>query len=309
MTVVRGPSAGGTRPLFDTHAHAISADATRYAPAANAKNAGAKPFTVEQLIAGMDQLDVARACVVQRYHYYGNDNSYVLDACAAHPDRLTPVLVMNGEDPATPRLLEQLTSRQRIGGIRLCGPSIDQLDTAWLNSPGVMRLWEKAAELGLPITLIMFEPHASYNLPVVKFIAETLPEAQILIDHLGTIHGATPQGWAVRSRPDHPPVIDVHDLGITPALRALRDCPNVSYKFTGINLDCLAADGIDDAVFLRRFADEFGVNRIVLGSDIGQTSGPYARLAEGLRRAIEPFDDDERRLLLHGNAERLYGSW
>lgn len=293
--------------LFDTHAHAISGDASGYPPAPAAKNKDAAPFTAEQLIAGMDELEVSHACVVQRYHYYGNDNSYVLDTCDAQPDRLSAVVILNGDDAGAPDELRRMAGEHRIGGIRLCGPAIDSFDTAWLNSPGVMRLWEVSAELGLPVALIMFEPHASYNLPALRYIAERFPETPIVIDHLGTLHGATPEGWQVRTQPDHAPIITAPDYGVTPALRELRACPNVSYKFTGINLDCLAADGVDAAAFLRFFADEFGVDRVVLGSDIGQTKGPYARLAGGLRDALRLFDGDDRLRLLRGNAEALYG--
>lgn len=294
--------------LFDTHAHAISDDAGAYPPAATAKNPDAAPFTAEQLLAGMDALDIAHACVVQRYHYYGTDNSYVLDTCAAHPDRLTPVVVLDAEDPGAPAELQRLAAEHRLGGIRLCGPAIDSYDTAWLNSPGAMRLWAASAEAGLPVTLIIFEPHASYNLPAIKYIAERFPETPILIDHLGTLHGFTPDGWRARAQPGYSPVITAPDYGITPALRDVGECQNVRFKFTGINVDCLVADGVDPATFLRRFADEFGVERIVLGSDVGQTRGPYSRLAAGLRDALRLCSPAERERLLRTNAAQLYGS-
>ena len=82
--------------------------------------------------------------------------------------------------------------------------------------------------------------------------------------------------------------------------------PNVSFKFTGINLDCLAADGLDPAEHLRLVADQLGVDRLVIGSDIGQTRGPYSRIVDGLREATRLLDDAERAAVLHDNAARIY---
>ncbi|WP_116999912.1 amidohydrolase family protein [Desertimonas flava] len=296
-------------PLFDTHAHVISDDTTAYPPNPKARNLNAAPFTIDQLLAGMDAVGVDRACVVQRFHYYGTDNSYVLDACAAHPDRLTPVVMLDGDDPNAPDELQRLVDRQPIGGIRYGGPALDSYDTAWLNSPGVMQLWEKAAELSLPVTLIMFEPHISYVLPALAMIAQRFPDTPIVIDHLGTLHGAVPAVAELRKSPGYEPYITAPDFGVTAALRDIGTRPNVHYKFSGINLGCLNADGVDPAVFLRRFVDEFGADRVVCGSDIGQTVGPYARLAGELRDATRLLTDAERALVLHDTAARIYDNW
>lgn len=295
--------------LFDTHAHIISDDPTAYPPNAHARNLSAPPFSIDQLITGMDEVGVQRACVVQRFHYYGTDNSYVLDACAARSDRLTPVVMLDGDDPDAPAQLQRLVDRQPIGGIRYGGPSLDSYDTAWLNSPGVMRLWEKAADLNLPVTLIMFEPHISYVLPALALIAQRFPDTAIVIDHLGTLHGATPAVAQLRQRAGYEPFITAPDFGITPTLRDIGACANVHYKFSGINLGCLNADAVDPAVFLRRFVDEFGADKVVCGSDIGQTAGPYARLAGELRDATRLLTDAERALVLHDNASRIYANW
>jgi L-fuconolactonase len=292
--------------VFDTHAHIVSTDPARYPPAERYRSAKVTPFTVEQLVAGMDENDVTRACVVQRYHYYLNDNSYVLDACRSNPDLLTPVVILDGNDTAAPDLLRCLVDRQPIGGVRFGGPAMNSYDTAWLNSPGVMRLWEQAAELRLPVAVIMFEPHASYNLPALRLIAETFPDLQIVIDHLGTLHGASPLGKAIRDQPHHPPYICPPDFGVTPALRELSECANVNYKFTGINLGLLESDSVDAAAFLRYFVDLVGMDRVVCGSDIGQTRGPYERILGGLRSATVMLSEVERELVLYGNANRIY---
>lgn len=294
--------------LFDTHAHVISDDLVRYPPAESKRHFAAAPFTVEALIAGMDALGVSRACVVQRYHWYLNDNSYVLDSCAAHPDRLVPVVILDGSSPAAADELRELAANGPLGGIRLGGPAWDRMDTEWLNGRSVMRLWATAAELGLPVTVICFEPHLAWNLPALERLARSFPELPILVDHLGTLQGFGPDGDAHRSDPARGPVLRAPDYGITRQLRDLATCDNVAFKFTGINLQCLRADGLDPAEHLRFVADELGVDRLVCGSDIGQTPGPYARIVDGLRDATRLFDPTERDALLFGNAARIYST-
>lgn len=284
-------------PIFDTHAHIISPDRDTYPPADSERDTVVDTFTVDDLLAGMDALNVARACVVQRWFYYRDDNSYALDACAANTDRLSPVVMLRGQDPASIDRLREYLDRQPIGGLRFTRPELDIDDTAWMNSPQTMRLWEVAAGLGLPVAFIMYGPHIEYNLPAMRIIAERFPQLPIVVDHLGVRSGASATDV---ERP--------HELVVTPALRDMISCPNVHYKFTGINLGWLAAAAVDPAVFLRSFADEFGVDKLVCGSDIGQTRGPYERIVDGLRDAMRLLDDAERKQVAYGNASRIYGA-
>jgi len=246
----------------------------------------------------MDRLGVAKACVVQRWFHYRDDNSYVLDSCAAHPHRLAPVIMLYGQDLASVERLRSYADRQPLGGIRFTRPELDVDDTAWMNSPATMRLWEVAAELRLPVAFIMYDPHIEYNLPAMRAIAQRFPDLPIIVDHLGA------RGGRPSTAGSHP-----HDFAVTPALRDMISCPNVSFKFTGINLGRLEADEVDPAAFLRSFADEFGVDRLVVGSDIGQTKGPYERIVDGLRKALRLFDRTEQEAIAFGNASRIYTGW
>ena len=289
-------------PIFDTHAHIISGDVERYPRADAYRDSSVEVFSVEDLLAGMDDHGVPHACVVQRWFQYRDDNSYVLDACADHPERLTPVIMLYGQDPASPDRLSAYARRQRIGGIRFTRPELDVEDTSWMNAPQTMRLWELAAELRLPVCFIMFDAHIEYNLPAMRRIAERFPELPILVDHLGV---RIERSDAAGARP--------HDFAVSDALRDIAACPNVLFKFTGINLSRLGQMEIDPAPFLRSFADEFGVDRLVLGTDIGQTKGPYERITGALRDALRLFDASERRAIGFDNAHRVYdmgeGTW
>src|SRR6186997_1586695 len=104
--------------LFDTHAHVLSADLTRY-PYSTLRG-GARPpvnpqvFTVEELVREMDAGGVAHACIVQRATLYGYDNRYALDAAAAFAGRFVPIVVLDAQDPASPAALRELSASHRL---------------------------------------------------------------------------------------------------------------------------------------------------------------------------------------------------
>ena len=90
-----------------------------------------------------------------------------------------------------------------------------------------------------------------------------------------------------------------HAVGHVPAQRLSRT------EYAHAVKDLLGVD-IDPAEHLRLVADQLGVDRLVIGSDIGQTRGPYSRIVDGLREATRLLDDAERAAVLHDNAARIY---
>jgi predicted TIM-barrel fold metal-dependent hydrolase len=73
-------------------------------------------------------------------------------------------------------------------------------------------------------------------------------------------------------------------------------------------LEYLEAMQVDAARLVRRFADEFGAERMLCGTDVGQTQGPYARIVNALRRSLSLLNEAERSAVLFGTANRLFGA-
>jgi predicted TIM-barrel fold metal-dependent hydrolase len=290
--------------MFDTHAHILSADSARYPPSAEGRGSATPAYPVEQLLADMGAAQVSHACAVQRFHYYFVDNSYVLDAARPHARRLSAVVMLDGLDAEAPAQLRAMAKRQRIAALRLATLHHTRYDTSWLNAPSTMRLWETAAKLALPVSVICYLRHLPYNLPALSIIAELFPETPIVIDHLGLPH-APVQFLAKVSEGRPLPFPGPPDYGITPALRALRAHRNVHYKLTGLNLEYLAAAKVDATRLMRRFVDDFGAERIMCGTDIGQTQGPYGRIVDEIRASLALLDDAEREAVLFGTASRV----
>jgi predicted TIM-barrel fold metal-dependent hydrolase len=297
--------------LFDSHAHLISGDRQTYPPGL-LRGAGGfaqvdYTVTAEELLAEMDRHGVVRACAVQRGHLYGYDNRYVIDASLAHPDRLACVVILDAQDPATPGQLRHMVEKQGVKGLRLAQTRIDVYDTAWMNSPAAMETWATAAALGIPVAIIFFRRHLAYGLAALEVIAQLHPDLPIIVDHSGTPYNAANYevGWyrdhGLSNALPGPP-----DFGIDDTIGRLARYPNVHVKITEIVFDRLADGGVPPARFVRRLADAFGADRLMWGSDIGQSDAPYAVKAAMARAAAAELTSQEQDDFLRGTGDRLY---
>lgn len=299
--------------LFDTHAHLISDDWTRYqtrpfSPDLPMPDRPSYSVTVDALVGMMDEHQVERACLVQRGHVYGYDNSYILDAAHLHPGRLHPVVILDTQDPNTPALYREMVRDHHCRGFRMANARPWLLDTAWMSSPAAMEVWKACADLGTPMTMIMFMNQLPYLLPLVKIIARQFPDLPILLDH-----GAMPFGmtqYEVKLAEDAGEAVVMPpppDFGVDRTIRIFEDTPNVYFKITEINFErCVAAD-VRAARIVRRMVDSFGPHRVMWGSDVGQSMRwTYAEKTAMARAAADFLDPDERRCFLHDNAAGVY---
>lgn len=299
--------------LFDTHAHLIADDWDIYPARALRPDLPVPPrpdytVTAEALIALMDEHDVPAACVVQRGHIYGHDNSYIIDAARAYPGRLLPVVILDPQDPATPEIFTDMVRTHDVRGFRMAAARPFHFDTAWLNSPAAMRVWQACADLRVPMAVIVFQDHLSYVLPALKRIARMFPDLPILIDHVGTAYAASNYEMEYARDQGRPYVLPgPPDFGIVGTVDIFADCPNVYFKLTEINFERLEEVALAPARMIRRLADSFGAERLVWGSDVGQSlRWPYPEKAAKARAAADHLDAAERALFLHDNAARIY---
>ncbi|WP_354003037.1 amidohydrolase family protein [Microbacterium elymi] len=96
-------------------------------------------------------------------------------------------------------------------------------------------------------------------------------------------------------------------FGIDTTISVLRDAPNVHFKITEINMERFDAENVRAAHVVRRMVDEFGPDRLVWGSDIGQSMlWSYEEKAAMARSAADFLTEDEANGFLHDNAARVY---
>jgi L-fuconolactonase len=300
-----------TTVLFDTHAHVLSADRERY-PYSTLRN-GARPpvspvvFAVEDLVHAMDAGAVAHACIVQRATLYGYDNRYALDSAAAFPGRFVPIVVLDAQDAASPAQLRSLAAAHRLGGLRIVAPELTEKDTAWLDSEEALGLWRAAADLALPVTVILYRRNNVAGLGALLGVARRFRDVPILIDHVGVPHASTPETRYAASQGVHYAVPPAPDFGITQSVSAFGELAHVHFKITDINFDRLEEARLDSSAFVRVLADRFGAERLLWGSDVGQSPAPYAEKLERLQAAAQQLTAAERAQLFGGTAHRLYG--
>jgi L-fuconolactonase len=298
--------------IFDTHAHVLSADLERY-PYSTLRN-GAKPpvtpmvFAVEDLLRQLDAGGVAQACIVQRATLYGYDNRYALDSAAAYPQRFVPIVVLDAEDPSSPAALKELARRHRLGGLRIVAPQLTEKDTSWLDSDQALQLWQAAADLALPVTVILYRRNNEAGRAALLGVARRFRDLPILIDHVGVPHASTPETKYAASQGIDYVIPSPPDFGIHESVAQFGELAHVHFKVTDINFDRLADRQFDSADFLRALADRFGATRLLWGSDVGQSPAPYAEKLERLHASAAKLSLLERAEFFGGTARRLYAS-
>lgn len=284
-------------PLFDTHAHFFSNDTQRYP--LNTSNAregeedlrrriSSDPATPERNFERWDASGVTGGCGVQYNTVYKSDNSYLLDVAERHPDRIAPVVMLDATAPDTPTTLDRFVRERGVVGLRLYGRVEADGSLPWLDSPAALRTWDVADRHGLAMVL-MFVPAQAHAvaLPAIAALARRFPVTTLSLDHFG---------WAGS---------DPAQL-LPPSLLQLREQRNIFYKLTTINFHRLERAGVDSAQFVRRLVDVFGADRMMWGSDVGNTLDDYASMTRRARASTSLLTAAERQLFLHDTGARLF---
>lgn len=262
----------------------------------------------EGLIAMMDACGVKRACAVQRAFIYGYDNRYILDAARRYPERISPVLVVDAADAATPGLLRKLAGVQRLGGIRLSAPRAEPPDLGWLTSAAAMETWQAADELGLSVAVILFRTQREPAIREIGRIAKRFPRLPIVIDHAAVPHGTIYDGPFAGVPETRHPAEGAPAFGVDDLLLGLVERERIFFKITSINFRRLAAADVPAVSFVSHLARTFGAARLMWGSDIGQTPGAYVDKTDAARRSVAGLSPKEQALVLHGTAALVYGT-
>jgi predicted TIM-barrel fold metal-dependent hydrolase len=97
------------------------------------------------------------------------------------------------------------------------------------------------------------------------------------------------------------------DYGIDSTIAIFADVPNVYFKITEINMERLVSANASAAGLIRRMVDVFGPDRLIWGSDLGQSMlWSYPEKISMARDAAGLLTPEERRRFLHDNAARIY---
>jgi len=292
--------------LYDSHCHVMGSDQVRFphvkssAPAPSAGSGSQRPPgvrfgqikkepTIAKVLEWMEQNDVIAGAAVQHKGTYGFDNSFVLSAADTVSEKFIAVTVIDPTDPATPNMIRQFRQQHNFAGIRMTGAQGEAASYDWLVSDNAQKTWEVANELELSVDLMGVAPgYSSRTNALYLQMAKKFPNARLILNHIA---------W---------PELSAENYGINDELKSLSKLGNVYFKFTTINLDMLDEAEVSSSEFLRITLDALGAERIMWGSDIGNSAGTYAQMVERMLAAAESLSAEEKQWVLSDSARTAY---
>jgi predicted TIM-barrel fold metal-dependent hydrolase len=277
--------------LIDIHPHIISDDERRYPPAPlfgkRSDWSQERPCTVDTLIQAMDEAGVAKAAVVHSSTTYGFDNSYVVDGCSRHPDRLVAVGSVDMLDDAAAEVIRGWVGRG-LAGLRIfTGGSTKDFDPSELDDPKSFQAWDTLAELGLPMCI----QTGPIGLPQVTLLARRYPGVNIILDHLG--------------RPD---VLDGPPYANAASLFALAELPNIYLKLTPRIFGDVKKEKASAETFFPRVVAAFGARRLAWGSNFPTSPGALRDILRTAQAGLACLDEEDRAWIFGKTACQLYPS-
>jgi predicted TIM-barrel fold metal-dependent hydrolase len=281
--------------IVDTHVHVFTDDRKNYPQIRDTARAGSIPSiteigqtewprtTVEILMQAMDEAGVDKATLVQAYFVYEYDNSYTIDACLAHQDRFTAVVVLDPMDPKSPDTLSAMVEKQKVTGLRFMR---GRLPESSLGHPATFPLWERLQSLNIPVAV----GDRIGDIARIRPAMEKYPGVKVAFEH----------AWG-------------HKVGLPPysvldPLFALAAHPNVYIK-TAINNIAAARDagGKPEALY-EKLVEVFGAKRIMWSSNYPahpRFGSIKSRLDES-KRALATLSKEDQDWILGRTALSFY---
>ena len=225
----------------------------------------------DELIARLEAAGVSRAVAVPvkpRGYHLGPENDRVAAAQRAYPDRIRGFARVDANLGAD--AVEE--AERALGQLGLHGLFLHPGEEQYrVSAPLLDPLMEVARHRGVPVIVATGYPYVSESLQVAD-LARRFPDVQIVMTNGGQLN--------------------LSGLGQTDAELALELCPNLTLQTAGVYRE----DFIEGCVA------RFGADRVLYAS-----SCPLMEPRLEVKRVqwAPNLTDDQRRLMLAGNAERL----
>lgn len=259
--------------------------------------------SVEALLYEMDRHGVDHSMVVcarigagQGGDGFGNEdnNEYVLEAAAAHPDRLTAWIDVDcvwRADHHAPGAARRLRDALDRSGARGFTHYVAPENDGWLRSDEGREFFDVAAEAGVVASLAM----SSAWLPDLGPIAQEHPQLPILIHHM-----SHPSRGEQRA----------HDVD---SIVALAQHPSIGVKVSGFNYNAEKYWDFPYSSSIELFRilwDAFGDERLYWGSDFPASRDQltYRQSIDVVRTHCAFVGDEAIARILGGNARRFLTS-
>ncbi len=273
-------------PIVESHVHIWAQDDNYpFAPTLPDVPVPTTNATAEMLLAETAQAGVDHVVLVQP-STYGWDNRYLAANIARYPRQLAGVCLVNPLDEEAPAQLEYWVTEHGFHGVRLHAARPDSAE--WFTTEQTGRIWWKAADLGIPVCVLMDLTHA----PLVSEMAARFPSVDVVVDHMGRID--------VAERPPYPQFS---------ALLTLAEHPRTFAKVSGmLHYSRQDYPYADTHPFFAMAKDAWGPERLMWGTDwpmLLDKAGYLPRLT-AVRDEMPFFSQDDLEWVLGKTALRLW---
>jgi predicted TIM-barrel fold metal-dependent hydrolase len=270
--------------IVDTHVHVVSGDRKKYPVLPDAPD---WPVTeVEGLVRDMDAIGIERAMLVQTMFTYGFDNSYMIDCAAKYPKRFETVCVIDQTAKNAADVLSELVEKHGVRAVRFMPKGFPD---GVLASPVTFPVWERAGELGIPITIAAELQH----LVAMPAMVERFPNVKVAFEHM----------WALEI--DAPPYERIK------AIFDLARFPNAYLKLCPNNSHAIRAGRGTAKQFFGALIERFGIKRMMFGSNYPAHPHRFGDLKARLAIMQEDFawlGEEDRRWFFSETAFSLWPS-
>jgi len=293
---IRGLNAAGPVRGLDCGRVQIGDNTIQLRPPTSGKTV----HTIEMLLTHMDRVGVDKAVLLQG-PFYGECNSYVLEAVRRHPDRFVAAACIDPWDPRSRDNFETTIATQNFRAVKLeCSEATGYCGihpSAQLNAPNIAWLWkELEARQSVLVLDLGSIGSRSYQTRNVRAIAEQHPKLKLVIAHL--------------SQPD-PGINDPKRWVLWEEQIDLGRLPNVWFDTAALPAYVPHEDFPFPTAgkFIRIAIERIGARKIMWGSDIpGLLSrATYRQLLNAARLHTQFLQPAEQALILGKNAAGIFG--
>jgi len=252
------------RMITDAQVHLWKAETPDWPWVPGRKPQLPEPFTIEKLVALMDEAGVDRVVIVPP-SWPGDRNDYALEAAKRYPNRFAVMGRIPLEKKESAALLPKWKQQPGMVGVRV---TFQGGMMALLTEGHADWFWPAAEKQGLPV--MFFAPN---NIPKFAAVAERHPGLQMIIDHMSLNQDIAKERKIKES-------IDT--------VVALAKYPNVSVKISSAPTYSFEPYPWRDMTeHLKRCFDAYGPQRCYWGTDI---TNAYAKST--YRQRITHFTEE-----------------
>lgn len=274
-----------SRAVIDAHAHVWSQDVLRYPFGPHdGLEAPADARSGSELLADASGTDLRGVLLVQP-RVYGYDHAYLFDAAAALPIAARVVPLVNVTRRSGAADVRRLAAHELTAAFRVI--ALGERPAEWLCSREAGHVWAAAAQLGLPVGLLI----DARQLTFVARLAAAHADLTVVVDHMAWCGPRAGREWA--------------DL-----LCELAAQPNVLVKLSAIAALSEAEFPYADMwPLIASLYDAYGASRLLWGSDWPHVRryGQYGRSYAAIAQALSGASQRNLEAILSATAARIYG--